>query len=155
MEENYQLLFSDWVGTIIVVVSCAFYLLIAYGIYRCFRKPKTIEPKAMMPSLQQLEELYGAPSDVIALSPTKCNQADSVILVYEDAGFLVVNGNKVLMSDVASVTFNNSSIPWESPEYQILIQTHASIIRLFVGYDSEWAKSVTVQIRSHLPDNVR
>ena len=155
MEENYQLLFSDWVGTIIVVVSCAFYLLIAYGIYRCFRKPKTIEPKAMMPSLQQLEELYGAPSDVIALSPTKCNQADSVILVYEDAGFLVVNGSKVLMSDVTSVTFNNSSIPWESPEYQILIQTHASIIRLFVGYDSEWAKSVTVQIRSHLPDNVR
>ena len=106
-----------------------------------------------MPSLQQLEELYGAPSDVIALSPTKCNQADSVILVYEDAGFLVINGNKVLMSDVASVTFNNSSIPWESPEYQILIQTPASIIRLFVGYDSEWAKSVTVQIRSHLPDN--
>ena len=155
MEENYQLLFSDWVGTIIVVVSCAFYLLIAYGIYRCFRKPKTIEPKAMMPSLQQLEELYGAPSDVIALSPTKCNQADSVILVYEDAGFLVINGNKVLMSDVASVTFNNSSIPWESPEYQILIQTPASIIRLFVGYDSEWAKYVTVQIRSHLPDNVR
>lgn len=155
MEENYQLLFSDWVGTIIVVVSCAFYLLIAYGIYRCFRKPKTIEPKAMMPSLQQLEELYGAPSDVIALSPTKCNQADSVILVYEDAGFLVVNGSKVLMSDVTSVTFNNSSIPWESPEYQILIQTPASIIRLFVGYDSEWAKSVTVQIRSHLPDNVR
>ena len=155
MEENYQLLFSDWVGTIIVVVSCAFYLLIAYGIYRCFRKPKTIEPKAMMPSLQQLEELYGAPSDVIALSPTKCNQADSVILVYEDAGFLVVNGSKVLMSDVTSVTFNNSSIPWESPEYQILIQTTASLIRLYVGYDSEWAKSVTVQIRSHLPDNVR
>lgn len=155
MEENYQLLFSDWVGTIIVVVSCAFYLLIAYGIYRCFRKPKTIEPKASMPSLQQLEELYGAPSDMIALSPTKCNQADSVILVYEDAGFLVVNGNKVLMSDVASVTFNNSSIPWESPEYQILIQTTASLIRLYVGYDSEWAKSVTVQIRSHLPDNVR
>ena len=155
MEENYQLLFSDWVGTIIVVVSCAFYLLIAYGIYRCFRKPKTIEPKAMMPSLQQLEELYGAPSDVIALSPTKCNQADSVILVYEDSGFLVVNGSKVLMSDVTSVTFNNSSIPWESPEYQILIQTPASIIRLFVGYDSEWAKYVTVQIRSHLPDNVR
>ena len=155
MEENYQLLFSDWVGTIIVVVSCAFYLLIAYGIYRCFRKPRTIEPKASMPSLQQLEELYGAPSDVIALSPTKCNQADSVILVYEDSGFLVVNGSKVLMSDVASVTFNNSSIPWESPEYQILIQTPASIIRLFVGYDSEWAKYVTVQIRSHLPDNVR
>jgi hypothetical protein len=92
---------------------------------------------------------------VIALSPTKCNQADSVILVYEDAGFLVINGNKVLMSDVASVTFNNSSIPWESPEYQILIQTPVSIIRLFVGYDSEWAKYVTVQIRSHLPDNVR
>ena len=155
MEENYQLLFSDWVGTIIVVVSCAFYLLIAYGIYRCFRKPRTIEPKASMPSLQQLEELYGAPSDVIALSPTKCNQADSVILVYEDAGFLVINGNKVLMSDISSVTFNNSSIPWESPEYQILIQTPASIIRLFVGYDSEWAKSVTVQIRSCLPDNVR
>ena len=154
MEENYQLLFSDWVGTIIVVVSCAFYLLIAYGIYRCFRKPRTIEPKASMPSLQQLEELYGAPSDVIALSPTKCNQADSVILVYEDAGFLVVNGNKVLMSDVASVTFNNSSIPWESPEYQILIQTPASLIRLYVGYDSEWAKYVTVQIRSCLPDNV-
>ena len=155
MEENYQLLFSDWVGTIIVVVSCAFYLLIAYGIYRCFRKPKTIEPKASMPSLQQLEELYGAPSDMIALSPTKCNQADSVILVYEDAGFLVINVNKVLMSDVTSVTFNNSSIPWESPEYQILIQTTASLIRLYVGYDSEWAKSVTVQIRSHLPDNVR
>ena len=155
MEENYQLLFSDWVGTIIVVVSCAFYLLIAYGIYRCFKKPKTIEPKAMMPSLQQLEELYGAPSDVIALSPTKCNQADSVILVYEDVGFLVVNGSKVLMSDVTSVTFNNSSIPWESPEYQILIQTTASIIRLFVGYDSEWAKSVTVQIRSYLSVDVR
>ena len=155
MEENYQLLFSDWVGTIIVVVSCAFYLLIAYGIYRCFRKPRTIEPKASMPSLQQLEELYGAPSDVIALSPTKCNQADSVILVYEDVGFLVVNGSKVLMSDVTSVTFNNSSIPWESPEYQILIQTTASIIRLFVGYDSEWAKSVTVQIRSYLSVDVR
>lgn len=155
MEENYQLLFSDWVGTIIVVVSCAFYLLIAYGIYRCFRKPKTIEPKAMMPSLQQLEELYGAPSDVIALSPTKCNQADSVILVYEDAGFLVVNGSKVLMSDVTSVTFNNSSIPWESPEYQILIQTTASLIRLYVGYDSEWAKSVTIRIRSYLSVDVR
>jgi len=155
MEELKQLLFNDWVYTLIVLSTCTFYLLIAYGIYRCFRKPKTIEPKASMPSLQQLEELYGAPSDAIALSPTKCNQADSVILVYEDAGFLVVNGNKVLMSDVASVTFNNSSIPWESPEYQILIQTPASIIRLFVGYDSEWAKSVTVQIRSCLPDNVR
>lgn len=155
MEENYQLLFCDWVSTLIVVVSCTFYLLIAYGIYRCFRKPKTIEPKASVPSLQQLEELYGAPSDVIALSPTKCNQADSVVLVYEDAGFFVVNGSKVLMSDVSSVTFNNSSIPWESPEYLILIQTTASLIRLFVGYDSEWAKSVTIQIRSYLSDNVR
>ena len=67
-----------------------------------------------------------------------------------------VHRTQCITIDISNLlTFNNSSIPWESPEYQILIQTPASIIRLFVGYDSEWAKSVTVQIRSCLPDNVR
>ena len=104
MEELKQLLFNDWVYTLIVLSTCTFYLLIAYGIYRCFRKPRTIEPKASVPSLQQLEELYGAPSDVIALSPTKCNQADSVILVYEDAGFLIADrdGRIVYREDKSS-----------------------------------------------------
>ena len=153
MEKFYQILTNDTFVSVCVFLGVAFYLYVAYGIYRRFRKPKTAEPKAGLPSLQQLEELYGTPSDVIVLNATKCNQTDGVILAYDDAGFFIINGEKVPLDEISDVTFNNRSIPWESPEYQILIQTTASassFIRVTVGYDSEWAKNVTMQIRSHL-----
>lgn len=148
-----QILSSNTFASICMVLGVAFYLYIAYGIYRHFRHPKTVEPKGGLPSLMQLEELYGTPSDIIVLNATRYNQTDSVILAYDNAGFFIVNGEKIPMSDIIDVTFNNSSIPWESPKYQILIQTTMetpNLIRLSVGYDSEWAKNVTIQIRSHL-----
>lgn len=156
MDNLYQVWSSNTFASICMVLGVAFYLYVAYGIYRHFRHPKTVEPKGELPSLMQLEEIYGTPSDIIVLNATKYNQTDAVILAYDDAGFFIVNGEKIPMDEVSDVTFNNRSIPWESPEYQILIQTTMAakdLICLSVGYDSEWAKNVTIQIRSHLGFN--
>lgn len=110
---------------------------------------KPVEPV----TIQQLIETYGQPDDSILTDATRGNEPDGVILFYDNKGFMIVNGEKINISDILSVTFNNTATPYTFGEYQILMTTkikERQYIRLKVGSDSEWASDVSGLINAHL-----
>ena len=104
---------------------------------------------------QTLDELiarYGDPDDFVLLDATRGNEAVGVLLVYDAAGFFVVNGEKIRKSDIIDVTWNNIAIPYFPNEYQVVIKTKEADepLRLHAGNDGKWVMQVVEQIVYHL-----
>ena len=96
-------------------------------------------------------EANGEPIDMIALDPTRCNEPDAVILVYEHD--LVTNGITIPRNKVKSITFNNAAMPYVDNRYQIVLTTSLSdmpIIHLWVGADATYASEVLQQLNQYV-----
>ena len=93
------------------------------------------------------------PSDTILVNPTRGSEPVGVILVYDDEGLFVYDGNVIHKADIVDVTFNNAATPYTPNDYQVVIATRNSAcsrIRIPVGADSGWAMEVVAQIKKHL-----
>ncbi|MBR3123585.1 MAG: hypothetical protein IKN21_02620 [Prevotella sp.] len=104
---------------------------------------------------QTLDELiarYGDPDDFVLLDATRGNEAVGVLLVYDSDEFFVIDGEKVMKSEVEDVTFYNNAIPYLPNEYDVVIKTKGrqDPFRLHVGNDGNWAMQVVEQIMYHL-----
>lgn len=101
----------------------------------------------------ELINFYGEPDDIVLLNPTRGNEAQGVVLVYARQGFIVVDGEKMLIADIADVTFNNAAVAYTPNSYQLIVTPKNKKLPLHhlpLGNDGDWALQATEQLRQYL-----
>jgi len=109
-------------------------------------------PNPVSENIQTVTETYGTPDDIIVVNPTRGNELDGVILIYDEKGFLYINGIILNKNEVTDISFFNSSIPYMANDYQVVIKTTSErypSVYLSAGNDLGWAKDLYAQIKSH------
>ena len=132
------------------LVTTLFSMLVSYAI-GLFLKPAAPDDlqqsshvrdaeHAYQKTVDELINFYGEPDDIVLLNPTRGNEAQGVVLVYSQQGFIVVDGEKMLIADIDDVTFNNAA-----PQNKKQPLHH-----LPLGNDGDWALQATEQLRQYL-----
>jgi hypothetical protein len=63
---------------------------------------------------------------------------------------MVIDSIQVYYTQIKSVSFNNSSVPYTVSNYQVIVNTvlpDSEFIHFSVGDDIEWARSIAERIR--------
>ena len=103
-------------------------------------------------SVEEVEQEYGKPDNVVVLNAAKANEISDVVLSYPERGILVVAGREIPMDDITGIAPKNMAIiPYVVDEYAVVINTKnpaEPVIYLRVGYDMGYAQEVAMQIFS-------
>lgn len=101
-------------------------------------------------SLSSEEGCYGKPDEIIITNPTRANEPDGAIEVYEQEKFLVINGIRINKKDIVDIRLINEGVtPYFENDYQIRISTildDKPNLYVSVGNDLSWAQEVCEQI---------
>ncbi|MCI1802236.1 MAG: hypothetical protein LKI87_06990, partial [Prevotella sp.] len=84
---------------------------------------------------------------------SKANEPAGIILIYVKGDFLIVDGEKISMTDIIGVSAKNMATPYTVGEYQIIFSTRIKgreLIRVNAGYDAVWAGEAVGQIHKYL-----
>ena len=102
--------------------------------------------------VEEVEQEYGKPDNVVVLNAAKANEISDVVLSYPERGILVVAGREIPMDDITGIAPKNMAIiPYVVDEYAVVINTKnpaEPVIYLRVGYDMGYAQEVAMQIFS-------
>lgn len=101
-------------------------------------------------TMEEAIEKLGTPSDVVTLNAVQANELSGVVLIYDQAKQMVINGHIFSFSDINDISYVNGATPYTVAEYQVIIHTGKDAVYLSVGYDNQYACDVTNQLRSHL-----
>ena len=104
-------------------------------------------------SVEEVEQKYGEPDDVVVLDASRANELPALILFYPANDVVVVAGEELKLSNLVSVMPKNMATPYTVDEYAVIISTNdpnRPIIQLRVGYDGGLAREIATQIDSHI-----
>ena len=104
-------------------------------------------------SVEEVEQLYGEPDDVVVLDASRANELAALILFYPARDVMVVAGEEMKLSSLVSVMPKNMATPYTVDEYAVILSTHDPIrptVQLRVGYDGGLAREIATQIDAHI-----
>ena len=104
-------------------------------------------------SVEEVEQKYGEPDDVVVLDASRANELPALILFYPANDVVVVAGEELKLSNLVSVIPKNMATPYTVDEYAVIISTNdpnRPIIQLRVGYDGGLAREIATQIDTHI-----
>ena len=124
---------------------------LAYFLLRIREKTETTG--VTYASVEELEQKYGVPDDVVVLDASRANELPALILFYPANDVVVVAGEELKLSNLVSVMPKNMATPYTVDEYAVIISTNdpnRPIIQLRVGYDGGLAREIATQIDTHI-----
>ena len=104
-------------------------------------------------SVEEVEQKYGEPDDVVVLDASRANELPALILFYSAYDVVVVAGEELKLSNLVSVMPKNMATPYTVDEYAVIISTNDPLrptIQLRVGYDGGLAREIATQIDTHI-----
>ena len=104
-------------------------------------------------SVEEVEQKYGEPDDVVVLDASRANELPALILFYPANDVVVVAGEELKLSNLVSVMPKNMATPYTVDEYAVIVSTNdplRPIIQLRVGYDGGLAREIATQIDTHI-----
>ncbi len=106
-------------------------------------------------TVDELIEKHGEPDDIIMVNPVEGNRSDSVILVYDKHGTMIVNGEEIPKKNILEVAFSNYANVYLPSDYVIQVFTNLpgnELVKTHMGNGSTpvFAKEVVQQIKNHL-----
>jgi hypothetical protein len=139
-----------YIGTTVAMIL--FLLIFASFLFSFRHKDIDPMPNPASENIQTVTDTYGTPDDIIIVDPTRGNELEGVILVYDKKGFLYINGIILNKNEVTDISFFNAANPYMANEYQIVIKTTSErypSVYISAGYELGWAKELYVQIKTH------
>ena len=105
--------------------------------------------------LQEVENIYGEPDDVVVLDAAKANELSGLILFYTPRDIAIVAGEELHISDMVSAVPKNMATPYTIDEHAIILtmrnrNRQSGVLHLRVGYDANLALEIAKQIDSHI-----
>lgn len=131
-------------------IPIAIFCVIVCIVVSCKKKRLPLETTEQPRTLDMLITEHGEPDDTIITDPTRAEEPQGAILVYHMKGIMVYQDRVIKKSDIIGLTFNNSTNPYLATDYQVIITTNNKTmpqVRLYVGNDADWAKTVVANIR--------
>ena len=151
---------------VIAIILLTFYLVTYAGPYALLMllaiplayfllriREKTETTGVTYSSVEEVEQKYGEPDDVVVLDASRANELPALILFYPANDVVVVAGEELKLSNLVSVMPKNMATPYTVDEYAVIISTNdpnRPIIQLRVGYDGGLAREIATQIDSHI-----
>lgn len=151
---------------VIAIILLTFYLVTyagPYGLLMLFAIPlayfllrireRTETTGVTYASVEEVEQKYGEPDDVVVLDASRANELPALILFYPANDVVVVAGEELKLSNLVSVMPKNMATPYTVDEYAVIISTNdpnRPIIQLRVGYDGGLAREIATQIDTHI-----
>lgn len=117
------------------------------------RKEEEKPQRITYETVDEVEQRYGEPDDVVVLNAARANELSSLILFFTSHDVVIVAGEELRISDVVSVAAKNLATPYTIDEQAVVIGTRIpdrSVIRLRVGYDGGLARQIAAQVNSHI-----
>ena len=117
------------------------------------RKEKAEAPRVTFANVEEVEQKYGEPDDVVVLDASRANELPALILFYPDRDLAIIAGEELKLSDLTSVMPKNMATPYTVDEYAVIIGTsdpQRPTIQLRVGYDAVLAGEIAAQIDAHI-----
>lgn len=117
------------------------------------RKENTETPRVTFANVEEVEQKYGEPDDVVVLDASRANELPALILFYPDRDLAIIAGEELKLSDLTSVMPKNMATPYTVDEYAVIIGTsdpQRPTIQLRVGYDAVLAGEIAAQIDAHI-----
>ena len=124
---------------------------LAYFLLRIREKTETTG--VTYASVEEVEQKYGEPDDVVVLDASRANELPALILFYPANDVVVVAGEELKLSNLVSVMPKNMATPYTVDEYAVIVSTNdpnRPIIQLRVGYDGGLAREIATQIDTHI-----
>lgn len=124
---------------------------LAYFLLRIREKTETTG--VTYANVEEVEQKYGEPDDVVVLDASRANELPALILFYPANDVVVVAGEELKLSNLVSVMPKNMATPYTVDEYAVIISTNdpnRPIIQLRVGYDGGLAREIATQIDTHI-----
>ena len=128
-------------------------LVIPLGYYTIKLKEKKTPRRKVYGSIEEVEQEYGKPDDVVALDASRVNELSALVLFYPSHDLMIAAAEPLKLSDLISVTYKNLATPYTIDEYAVILTTHDSnrpSIPLRVGYDNGLAQEIAQQIDAHI-----
>ncbi len=152
-DENVLYIFLITVAVLAVVV--AVYAILKRVLHLSnskTHKRQSVETERMN-TVSEAVNAYGQPEEVIVADPTRVENSNSVILVYDSEGFLVINGVAVPKEDIIDIDIHNVATPYETASYEIRVKMKSEelpSLSVFVGNSSMFAKEIFEQLSGKL-----
>ena len=124
---------------------------LAYFLLRIREKAETTG--VTYASVEEVEQKYGEPDDVVVLDASRANELPALILFYPANDVVVVAGEELKLSNLVSVMPKNMATPYTVDEYAVIISTNdpnRPTIQRRVGYDGGLAREIATQIDTHI-----
>lgn len=124
---------------------------LAYFLLRIREKTETTG--VTYANVEEVEQKYGEPDDVVVLDASRANELPALILFYPANDVVVVAGEELKLSNLVSVMPKNMATPYTVDEYAVIVSTNdpnRPIIQLRVGYDGGLAREIATQIDTHI-----
>lgn len=128
-------------------------LVIPLGYYTIKFKEKRRPVQKAYGSLEEVEEEYGKPDDVVVLDASRANDILALVLFYPSHDLMIVTGEPLKLSDLISAVPKNMATPYTIDEYAVILtmrDPERPSIPLRVGYDNGWALEIAKQIDAHI-----
>ena len=128
-------------------------LIVPLAYFITSRKEKAEAPRVTFANVEEVEQRYGEPDDVVVLDASRANELPALILFYPDRDLAIIAGEELKLSDLTSVMPKNMATPYTVDEYAVIIGTsdpQRPTIQLRVGYDAVLAGEIAAQIDAHI-----
>ena len=131
-------------------------LVIPLGYYTIKLKEKREPQHKVYGSLEEVEEEFGMPDDVVVLDASRANELPALVLFYDLRDLMIAAGEPLKLSDLISVVPKNMATPYTIDEYAVILTTSIPdrpTIPLRVGYDNGLAMEIARQIDAHIVEH--
>ena len=131
-------------------------LVIPLGYYTIKLKEKREPQHKVYGSVEEVEEEFGMPDDVVVLDASRANELPALVLFYDLRDLMIAAGEPLKLSDLISVVPKNMATPYTIDEYAVILTTSIPdrpTIPLRVGYDNGLAMEIARQIDAHIVEH--
>ena len=88
------------------------------------------------------------PDELIVVNPTKANDPEGSILLYQKEGVLVYGDMQIPLDMITDVSMKNVSDPYILGAYHLLlVLSNGQVAHIPAGQDREWANEALIQLR--------
>ncbi len=143
------------ITVVVLVIAVAAYAILKRIMHLSDSKTskRQTEETERMNTVSEAVNAYGQPEEVIVADPTRVENSNSVILVYDSKGFLVINGVAVPKEDIIGIDIHNVATPYETASYEIRVKIKSEelpSLSVFTGNSSVFAKDIFEQLSEKL-----
>ncbi len=112
----------------------------------------------MKPTIDDIIKIQGEPDDIIVCDPTRGNESDGVVLIYnsggtDDKGYIYYDGYTIPTDSITDITVKNIAMAYLPNDYSLLVSTtdkQHRTLRIHVGTDASTAEAVCEQLIASL-----